>query len=229
MRYPFKALQLARIARGALSFKCKAPIDAAQSPRSLPSPAHKSAPLGSTAIANQRWFPRLARLRAKVDSWRRGATSTGLPFPRHADRPVAKRRLSRSSKRPRVAPQATTTCRHLPVGRNGLPATVTLAPWLSPVRGIPPKAGISQRTRTLATQAMGDVMRLTFKLHDTSPPFVELCLETWRQDVHGGAPIISPHLTSAREIRQSCANFRAQIDRVERQAIAALAAKKKTP
>lgn len=65
-------------------------------------------------------------------------------------------------------------------------------------------------------------MRLTFKLHATSPPFVELCLETWRQDVHGGAPIISPHLTTAGEIKKSCANFRAQIDRVEREAIAAL-------
>jgi hypothetical protein len=72
-------------------------------------------------------------------------------------------------------------------------------------------------------------MRLSFKLHDASPPFVELCLETWRQDVHGGAPIISPHLTSVSEIRQSCANFRAQIDRVEREAIAALVAKKTTP
>jgi hypothetical protein len=65
-------------------------------------------------------------------------------------------------------------------------------------------------------------MRINFKLHDTSPPFVELCLETWRQDVHGGAPIISPHLTTADEIKQSCANLRAQIDRVERDAIAAL-------
>jgi hypothetical protein len=65
-------------------------------------------------------------------------------------------------------------------------------------------------------------MRLTFKLHDTSPPFVELCLETWRQDVHGGAPIISPHLMTASEIKQSCASFRVQIDRVEREAIAAL-------
>jgi hypothetical protein len=65
-------------------------------------------------------------------------------------------------------------------------------------------------------------MRLAFKLHDTSPPFVELCLETWRQDVHGGTPIISPHLMTASEIKQSCANLRAQIDRVEREAIAAL-------
>jgi hypothetical protein len=72
-------------------------------------------------------------------------------------------------------------------------------------------------------------MRLTFTLHDTVPPFVELCLETWRQDVHGGAPIISPHLKTPAEIRKSCANFRAQIDRVEREAIAALQAKKKTP
>jgi hypothetical protein len=72
------------------------------------------------------------------------------------------------------------------------------------------------------------LMRLAFKLHDTSPPFVELCLETWRQDVHGGAPIISPHLATADEIRRSCANFRAQIDRVEREAIAALLAKKKS-
>ena len=71
-------------------------------------------------------------------------------------------------------------------------------------------------------------MRLTFKLHDTSPPFVELCLETWRQDVHGGVPIISPHLMTAGEIKQSCANFRAQIDRVEREAIAALHGTKKT-
>jgi hypothetical protein len=47
-------------------------------------------------------------------------------------------------------------------------------------------------------------------------------LETWRQDVHGGAPIISPHLMTASEIKQSCANFRVQIDRVEREAIAAL-------
>jgi hypothetical protein len=72
-------------------------------------------------------------------------------------------------------------------------------------------------------------MRLTFKLHDTVPPFVELCLETWRQDVHGGAPIISPQLKTLAEIRKSCANFRAQIDRVEREAIAALQARKKTP
>lgn len=72
-------------------------------------------------------------------------------------------------------------------------------------------------------------MRLTFKLHDTSPPFVELCLETWRQDIHGSAPIISPRLATANEIRQSCANFRAQINRVEREAIAALVAKKNTP
>ena len=70
-------------------------------------------------------------------------------------------------------------------------------------------------------------MRLTFKLHDASPPFVELCLETWRQDVHGGAPIISPHLMTANEIKQSCANFRAQLDRVEREAIAALHGTKK--
>jgi len=70
------------------------------------------------------------------------------------------------------------------------------------------------------------VMRLTFKLHDTTPPSVEICLETWRQDVHGGAPIISPRLVTADEIKQSCRNFRAQIDRIEREAIAALAAKK---
>lgn len=111
------------------------------------------------------------------------------------------------------------------MGRKGCPSR-EFRSWISPVRGI---SQISQRTRALATQTMGDVMRLTFKLHDTSPPFVELCLETWRQDVHGGAPIISPHLTTAREIRQNCANFRAQIDRVEREAIAALAAKKKAP
>jgi hypothetical protein len=101
--------------------------------------------------------------------------------------------------------------------------------------GSPPFGGYHDKVKsanaqsTVATQSMGDVMRLTFKLHDTSPPFVELCLETWRQDVHGSAPIISPHLTTANEIRQSCANFRAQIDRVEREAIAALVAKKKTP
>jgi hypothetical protein len=70
-------------------------------------------------------------------------------------------------------------------------------------------------------------MRLTFKLYDATPPFVELCLETWRQDVHGGAPIISPRLSTANEIRQSCANFRAQLDTVEREAIAALHATKK--
>jgi len=71
-----------------------------------------------------------------------------------------------------------------------------------------------------------EAMRLTFQLEDGPPPFVEICLETWRQDVHGGAPIISPHLMTAQEIRKSCANIRAQIDRVEREAIAALAAKK---
>ena len=70
-------------------------------------------------------------------------------------------------------------------------------------------------------------MKVTFKLHDNTPPFVELCLETWRQDAHGSAPIISPQLMTADEIRQSCANLRAQIDRVERDAIAALVAKKK--
>ena len=70
-------------------------------------------------------------------------------------------------------------------------------------------------------------MRLSFKLHDATPPFVELCLETWRQDVHGGVPIIAPGLSTANEIRQSCANFRAQLDRVEREAIAALHATKK--
>jgi len=69
-------------------------------------------------------------------------------------------------------------------------------------------------------------MRLTFKLHDASPPFVEICLETWRQDVHGGAPIISPHLTTVSEIRQSCAALRVQIDKVEQDAIAALLAKR---
>jgi hypothetical protein len=71
-------------------------------------------------------------------------------------------------------------------------------------------------------------MRLTFQLHDASPPFVEICLETWRQDVHGGAPILSPRLMTAQEVRKSCANFRAQLDRVEREAIAALAAMKKS-
>ena len=101
--------------------------------------------------------------------------------------------------------------------------------------GSPPFGGYHDKVKSanaqsaVATESMGDVMRLTFKLHDTSPPFVELCLETWRQDVHGSAPIISPHLTTANEIRQSCANFRAQIDRVEREATAALVAKKKTP
>jgi hypothetical protein len=81
---------------------------------------------------------------------------------------------------------------------------------------------IRQRTEAVTANTGRDVMRLTFKLHATSPPFVELCLETWRQDVHGGAPIISPHLTTAGEIKKSCANFRAQIDRVEQEAIAAL-------
>jgi hypothetical protein len=69
-------------------------------------------------------------------------------------------------------------------------------------------------------------MRLTFKLHDAAPPFVEICLETWRQDVHGGTPIISVHLLTPGEIRQSCANLRAEIDKVEREAIAALVARK---
>jgi len=81
---------------------------------------------------------------------------------------------------------------------------------------------IRQRTEAVTANTGRDVMRLTFKLHATSPPFVELCLETWRQDVHGGAPIISPHLTTAGEIKKSCANFRAQLDRVEQEAIAAL-------
>jgi len=67
-------------------------------------------------------------------------------------------------------------------------------------------------------------MKLTFKLYDASPPYVELCLETWRQDARGGTPIISPHLTTPIGIKQSCASFRAQLDQVEREAIAALVA-----
>jgi hypothetical protein len=62
---------------------------------------------------------------------------------------------------------------------------------------------IRQRTEAVTANTGRDVMRLTFKLHATSPPFVELCLETWRQDVHGGAPIISPHLTTAGEIKKA--------------------------
>jgi hypothetical protein len=70
-------------------------------------------------------------------------------------------------------------------------------------------------------------MRLTYKLHHSTPPFVEICLETWRQDAHGGAPIISLQLMTLTEIRRTCANLRAQLDRVEREAIAALVAKGK--
>ena len=106
--------------------------------------------------------------------------------------------------------------------------------WSPPLGGSynPRKAAIwesvSERTQYRGSERIGLFMRLTFKLHDTSPPFVELVLETWRQDVHGGAPIISPHLTTAGAIRRSCANFRAQIDGVEREAIAALLAKKQS-
>jgi hypothetical protein len=111
-------------------------------------------------------------------------------------------------------------------GRQRPPRTpIHFQPWSPPFGGWPhpfdwvfTSAVIGRRTECRE----GDVMRLTFKLHDTSPPFVELCLETWRQDVHGGAPIISPHLMTASEIKQSCASFRVQIDRVEREAIAAL-------
>ena len=70
-------------------------------------------------------------------------------------------------------------------------------------------------------------MRLAYKLHHSTPPFVEICLETWRQDAHGGAPIISVQLTTSAGIRRTCADLRAQLDRVEREAIAALVAKKK--
>jgi len=100
-----------------------------------------------------------------------------------------------------------------------------------PVEESPPlrhcQTGIRQPPDGDANTDNEEAMRLTFQLHDASPPFVEICLETWRQDVHGGAPILSPQLMTAQEVRKSCANFRAQLDRVEREAIAALAAKKK--
>jgi len=70
-------------------------------------------------------------------------------------------------------------------------------------------------------------MRLAYKLHNATPPFVEICLETWRQDAHGGAPIISPQLMTSAEIRRTCTNLRAQLDKIEQEAIAALVAKKK--
>jgi len=70
-------------------------------------------------------------------------------------------------------------------------------------------------------------MRLAYKLHHATPPFVEICLDTWRQDAHGGAPIISLQLTTSDEISRTCANLRAQLDRIEQEAIAALVAKKK--
>jgi hypothetical protein len=70
------------------------------------------------------------------------------------------------------------------------------------------------------------VMRLTFNLHHTTPPCVEICLEAWRQDVHGGAPIISPRLMTTDEIKQSYRNFRAQIEQDRARSYCALAAKK---
>ena len=70
-------------------------------------------------------------------------------------------------------------------------------------------------------------MRLAYKLHHANPPFVEICLETWRQDPVGGVPIISPQLMTSAEIRRACTNLRAQLDRVEQAAIAALVGKKK--
>lgn len=101
-----------------------------------------------------------------------------------------------------------------------------------PVEESPPlrhcQTGIRQPPDGDANTDNEEAMRLTFQLHDASPPFVEICLETWRQDVHGGAPILSPQLMTAQEVRKSCANFRAQLDRVEREAIAALAAMKKS-
>jgi|SRR5215813_4166455 len=59
-------------------------------------------------------------------------------------------------------------------------------------------------------------MRFAYKLHHGTPPFVEICLETWRQDVHGGAPIISLQLMTSAEVRRTCANLRAQIEDVTR-------------
>ena len=88
-------------------------------------------------------------------------------------------------------------------------------------------AKLSYAVICFAGEIPGTVMRFAFKLHHATPPFVEICLETWRQDVHGGAPIISLQLMTSAEIRRSCANLRAQIDRVEQEAIAALVAKKK--
>jgi hypothetical protein len=70
-------------------------------------------------------------------------------------------------------------------------------------------------------------MRLAYKLHRSTPPFVEICLDTWRQDAHGGAPIISLQLMTSDEISRACANLRAQLDRIEQEAIAALVANKK--
>jgi hypothetical protein len=145
--------------------------------------------------------------------------------------PIAERRpLRQRARAPTCCYPATVhRCCALPA-----PAFFLLSPVLDPRS--PPFGGwpyasdsvmedarsIRQRTEAVTANTGRDVMRLTFKLHATSPPFVELCLETWRQDVHGGTPIISPHLTTAGEIKKSCANFRAQIDRVEREAIAAL-------
>jgi hypothetical protein len=218
---------LARIARVALSFKCKAPTGEAQSPRSSPTPAHKTArraapcaerqPIpsaGEPARQSSRFAARPDRDRAAFASPSRStAVSAELPNWRAAP--------DRGATDDVEAIQSTFRQGELPTPGN-------LGRRVSPVRGISRQGQISQRS-AVATESMGDVMRLTFKLHDTSPPFVELCLETWRQDAHGSAPIISPHLTTANEIRQSCANFRAQIDRVEREATAALVAKKKTP
>jgi hypothetical protein len=144
--------------------------------------------------------------------------------------PIAERRpLRQRARAPTCYPATVHRCCALPA-----PAFFLLSPVLDPRS--PPFGGwpyasdsvmedarsIRQRTEAVTANTGRDVMRLTFKLHATSPPFVELCLETWRQDVHGGTPIISPHLTTAGEIKKSCANFRAQIDRVEREAIAAL-------
>jgi hypothetical protein len=217
---------LARIARVALSFKCKAPTGEALWPRSSSTPAHK--PHGARPLRQTRAIP-----------------SAGEPAhqsSRFAARPDRDRAAFASPSRSTGGERRALELASARTGRNRRwrrsnlhSGTESSHPREPCGGGSPPFGGYHDKVKsanaqsTVATQSMGDVMRLTFKLHDTSPPFVELCLETWRQDVHGSAPIISPHLTTANEIRQSCANFRAQINRVEREAIAALVAKKKTP
>jgi len=92
MPYRSKASLLARIARGALAFKCVAPTGEAQSPRSSPTPAYKTARRTVLAPNESRSHP-LANLRPTLHGLRRGLTATGLPSARGVDRPAVSAEL----------------------------------------------------------------------------------------------------------------------------------------